>query len=67
MNPLLETLENVVRHAQETWEDEAFQQRLQEARERLEILVSKNPVGSIGIALLAGFIIGKIIHKGSDE
>lgn len=64
MHPIIDTLEKVMHHAQETWQDEAFQQRLQNASERLAVLVRKNPTGSVGIALLAGYLIGKITKRG---
>ncbi len=67
MHPILDTLEKVVHQAQEILEDEAFQKRLQDARESLAGLVRKNPAGSVGIALLAGFIIGKMTKRGRNE
>jgi ElaB/YqjD/DUF883 family membrane-anchored ribosome-binding protein len=63
MNPILETIERLALQAQETWEDEATQRRLQEAKARLAEIVRKNPVGSVGIALLAGFLIGKMTKR----
>ncbi len=63
MNPFIETLEKLAHRAQETWEDEAFQRRLQETRARLAEMVRKNPAGSIGIALAAGFLIGKMTKR----
>lgn len=67
MHPLIETIERLAHQAQNTWEDEAFQQRLDEAKERLAKIVKANPVGSVGIALLAGFLIGKITKSGRKE
>lgn len=64
MHPLLDTIEKLVHQAQVTWEDEAFQQRLESARRRLADMVRKNPAGSVGAAILAGFLIGKITQKG---
>ncbi len=63
MNPIIETLEKLVHRAQETWEDEAFQRRLQETKVRVAEMVRKNPAGSIGIALAAGFLIGKMTKR----
>jgi ElaB/YqjD/DUF883 family membrane-anchored ribosome-binding protein len=63
MNPILEPIERLALQAQETWEDEATQRRLQEAKARLAEIVRKNPVGSVGIALLAGFLIGKMTKR----
>ncbi|MFO8029930.1 MAG: hypothetical protein R6U28_08725 [Cyclonatronaceae bacterium] len=63
MHPILETLQKMAHQAQETWEDEAFQRKRQEAMARLAEMVRKNPVGSVGIALLAGFFIGKITKR----
>lgn len=64
MHPLTETLERIANKAQETWEDEAFQQRLDTAKSRISELVRENPLGSVGLALLAGLIIGKITRRG---
>ena len=64
MHPILETIENIVHQAQKTWEDEAFQQRLKNLREHLVHMVRKNPAGSVAIAMLAGFLIGKITKRG---
>jgi len=63
MNPIIETLEKLIHQAQETWEDEAFQRRLQETKARVAGLVRKNPAGSIGIALTAGFLLGKMTKR----
>jgi len=63
MNPIIETLENLVHKAQETWEDEAFQRRLHEVKARVAEMVRKNPAGSIGVALAAGFLIGKLTKR----
>ncbi len=67
MHPIIEALEKMVHQAKDTWEDEAFQMRLQEAKIRLADLVRKNPAGSIGFALLAGFLIGKMTKRGRKE
>jgi len=67
MHPILETLEKIVHQAQETWENETFQRRLQDVRVRLAEMVRKNPAGSVGVALLAGFLIGKITKRGRKE
>lgn len=67
MHPLIDTIEKLVHQAQDTWEDEAFQQRLKDAKARLAKLVRQNPAGSIGVALIAGFLLGKITKKGKEE
>lgn len=67
MHPILETIENIVHQAQKTWEDEAFQQQLQDMKSRLAEMVKKNPGGSVAVALLAGFLIGKITQKSKKE
>jgi ElaB/YqjD/DUF883 family membrane-anchored ribosome-binding protein len=66
MHPIIETLENLARQAQDTWEDEAFQQKLQDVKERLAEMIRRNPVGAVGIALLAGFLVGKITKREND-
>jgi ElaB/YqjD/DUF883 family membrane-anchored ribosome-binding protein len=67
MHPIIEALEKLVHQAQETWEDEAFQRRLQEIRIRLAEMVRKNPVGSVGVALVAGFLVGKMTKRSRHE
>ncbi len=63
MNPILESVEKLAHQAQETWEDDAFQRRLEEAKSRLAEMIRKNPAGSVAIALLAGFLIGKMTKR----
>ncbi len=67
MNPIIDTLEKLVHQAQDTWEDEAFQKRLQEIKSKLAEMVRKNPAGSVGVALLAGFLLGKITKRSGKE
>ncbi len=67
MNPNIDTLEKLVHQAKDTWEDEAFQQRLQEIKARLLQKVRKNPAGSVGVAFLAGFLIGKVTKRSTRE
>ncbi|MDG5766151.1 hypothetical protein QA596_01645 [Balneolales bacterium ANBcel1] len=67
MHPLIDTLEHLVRQAQETWEDEATQQKIRDAKARLAEMIRKNPVGSVGVALAAGFLIGKLTQRGKKE
>ncbi|MEX0681089.1 MAG: hypothetical protein WD097_06870 [Balneolales bacterium] len=67
MHPIIDILENLVTHTQNAWEDEAFQKRLHETKIRLSEIVRKNPVGSIGVALLVGFILGKKISRDRKE
>ncbi len=67
MNPIIETLEKLAHQAKDTWEDEAFQQRLQEIKAKLAELVRKNPAVSVGVTLLAGFLLGKITKRGRKE
>ncbi len=63
MHPLIEMLEKLVHQAQETWEDEATQQKIADAKAKLSEMVRQNPIGSVGVALLAGYLIGKITQK----
>lgn len=67
MHPLIDTLEKLAHKAQQTWEDEATQQKIQDVKEKLSEAVRKNPVGSVGIALVAGFLFGKLTQKGKRE
>lgn len=67
MNPVLDTLERLAQQAQDTWQDDEFQQRLDDAKARLAHMVRTNPLGSVGMALLAGFLIGKITKRGRKE
>ncbi len=67
MNPIIDTLEKLIHQAQDTWEDEAFQQRIQEIKAKLSELVRKNPAGSVGVALLAGFLLGKITKRSRKQ
>lgn len=64
MTPIIDTLEQLAQQAQDTWHDEEFQQRLDDARARLAHMVRTNPLGSVGVALIAGFLIGKITKRG---
>lgn len=63
MHPLIKTIENLSCKAKETWEDEAFQERLEALKARLATEVRKNPGKAVAIALLAGFVLGKITTK----
>ena len=67
MHPIIEALEKLVFQAKETWEDEAFQEKLLEAKTRLAKIIRKNPGGSVGVALLAGFLIGKMTKRSRRE
>ena len=47
-------------------EDEDFEQRLDELRERAELTIRKHPIKSVAAGLLAGYIIGKIFSSEED-
>ena len=63
MHPVIETLERLVRQAHETWNDEAFQKQLQDAKKRLEETVKRYPAGSVSLALAAGYLVGRMTKR----
>ncbi|MDI6402196.1 hypothetical protein QLX67_09325 [Balneolaceae bacterium ANBcel3] len=64
MNSMIETVEGFIRRAQETWEDEACQERVEELKDRAKTFIREHPAGAVGIAVVAGYILGKLTQKG---
>lgn len=62
-HPLLEALDKITREARDRWNDEAFQHRLQVNKDRLAQLVRERPLETLGAALLAGFVLGRLFKK----
>lgn len=60
---LNERIDRALAKSKEIVEDEEFQQRVQELKDRAETTIRKHPVKSVAIGLAIGFLIGKLINS----
>ena len=60
---LNERIDRALAKSREMVEDEKFQQRVQELKDRAETTIRKHPVKSVVIGLTIGFLIGKLINS----
>ena len=60
---LNERIDRALAKSREMVEDEEFQERVQELKERAETTIRRHPVKSVAIGLAVGFLIGKLISS----
>ncbi|MCC5906572.1 MAG: hypothetical protein JJU13_10210 [Balneolaceae bacterium] len=60
INDLNEELENVIEEGQSMLKDAELQEKFEEIKTEAELLIRKYPIGSVVVAVTAGFLVGRI-------
>lgn len=56
-------LDDAMDRGREMVDDEELNLRLEELKLRAELAIRKNPLKSVGVGLLAGFVLGKLLSS----
>lgn len=56
-------LDDALERGRKIVEDEELAERIEELRIRAETLIREHPLKSVGIGLLAGYVIGKLFSE----
>lgn len=56
-------LDDALERGRQIVEDEELAERIDELKIRAEALIRKHPLKSVGVGLLAGYIIGKLFSE----
>lgn len=62
INDLNEELENVIEEGQSILSDLNLEEKLDEIRTEAELMIRKNPITSVAVGAVVGFILGKILR-----
>lgn len=60
---LNERLDEALDRSRQIVEDEELAERIEDLKQRAEILIRKHPVKSVAVGLFAGYILGKILSS----
>lgn len=63
LNNLNRRLDDALERGRKIVEDEELAKRVEELRIRTEALIRQHPFKSLGVGLLAGYIIGKLFSE----